>query len=72
MNISEFDSVLLPFVRGKGGRMPDEGIFLKSDHSRSPLTLALSPRKVVYVLRNSLAGERGQIAVSLITTFQAA
>ncbi len=35
----------------------------------NPLTLTLSPRIVVSVLRDSLAGERGQINVSLLTPF---
>ena len=30
-----------------------------------PLTLALSPRTVVNLLRNSFAGERGQIAARM-------
>ena len=33
------------------------------------LTLALSPRFVVSVLRDSLAGERGQISVAPVTSF---
>ncbi len=34
----------------------------------NPLTLALSPRFVVSVLRDSLAGERGQISVAPVTS----
>jgi hypothetical protein len=39
---------------------------------KTPLTLTLSPRIVVSFLRDSLAGERGQMQVSLLTTLQAA
>jgi hypothetical protein len=38
----------------------------------NPLTLALSPRFVVSVLRDSLAGERGQISVAPLTSLHAA
>ena len=34
----------------------------------TPFTLTLSPRFVVSVLRDSLAGERGQISVAPLTT----
>ncbi len=37
-----------------------------------PLTLTLSPRFAVSVLRGSLAGERGHNEVSLLTTSDAA
>ncbi len=49
---------LFPFVRGEGGRSPDEGSFLRLQPSNNnPHPDPLS-RTIVNVLRDSLAGER--------------
>ena len=61
-----------PFSPSQGEKVA-EGRMMGCSSDRivqaAPLTLALSPRFVVSILRDSLAGERGQSEVTLPTTF---
>jgi hypothetical protein len=73
MSVKQFDQVPSPLRKGR--RWPEAGwgdLLKIAFVQTNPLTIALSPRFVVSVLRDSLTGERGQIEVTLLTTFQAA
>ncbi len=63
---------LLPFIRGEGGRRPDEGFLwrLHRPNKQSPLTPTLSPRISASIFRDSLAGERGQSAIVPLASSQ--